>query len=391
MGDRTRACVDARSETFKQIETYYNGIGHHPFYPRPLGPLPGAHHFGHPWDGASIVDQLVPLLRSGRLGDVWLFGADDQPWQATTGLKVVPLVGLIALGAVTLVRRRTPGAAWVIGAFAVLAWTYLALPYWNEPLLFTQTRFAMPALFTGAAIGFAGLSRLGVAPLWLAGLVAVGLALDMPRLDLSLPALAWDSATGGFRMADATLDDRLRAGRWLVTALMGAAGLAAIALARAPAGRRAPTLRWAGAALACTLALALAAAPAIREPLRPAQTKTLGGTAPQRHMVDAATWLDAHATGRPAAVATSFMHHFLYLFSGRALDRRLGEGARGGRDVEVWRADLTREGYELLVVTRTRGTAEAREAEAAREAGWPELFGDDWVSVFEIPAAPGLR
>ncbi|MFP8874118.1 MAG: hypothetical protein VCB42_06235, partial [Myxococcota bacterium] len=158
-----------------------------PFYPVPFGPLPGAHYLGLDWQGASILDRLGPLVRDGHLYAAWFGFSDGRPWLPLIGFKLVPVMLLGLYGSFALMRRRVSGAGWIVLAFAVLALGYLRLPFWNVGWLATQTRFAVPALCVGAALGFAALSMRGVSARILALIVVGGFVLDGPVLDLTTP------------------------------------------------------------------------------------------------------------------------------------------------------------------------------------------------------------
>ncbi|MFP6640535.1 MAG: hypothetical protein VCC04_09845, partial [Myxococcota bacterium] len=184
-----------------------------PFYPVPIGPLPGAHYLGLDWEGASILDRLGPLVRDGSLYAAWFSFSEERPWLPLIGFKLLPVLFLALYGAIALMRRRTSGATWMVLAFAILGLGYLRLPFWNVGWLPTQTRFAVPALCVGAALGFAALSMRGVSARILALLVVGGFVLDGPVLDLTTPDLAWDSSSGGFMVAGDSVTDRLWFGR----------------------------------------------------------------------------------------------------------------------------------------------------------------------------------
>jgi len=364
-----------------------------PFHPVPFGPFEGAHRFGLPWEGASILDRVGPLLRSGELLDVWLSRPDDRPWLPTLGWKSVPAIGLAAIGVFVLLRARVAGALGVSLAFAVLVVGYLRLPYWQPGWLVTQTRFAVPALCVGAALGFAALSRVGVPPRVLGVLVLIGLALDAPMLDLTLPDLAIGGAstgaapggeTPGVVVAGRDVGTRLLAGRFVVASIVGVAVIWVGRSAAWPGPACMRRRRTIALVAAAPIVLALIVAPWVREANRYEQLQWGGAPGPKARFVPAAAWLEAHHPGRPVAAVGSYSLEFLYLFSGRHIDRSVADGRQAGRDEASWGRALASDGRELLLCMTWPTRAEPLEAEAARRAGWSELYRDASVSIFEI-------
>lgn len=359
-----------------------------PFYPVPLGPLPGVHRIGLPWEGSSILENMGSLVQSGALQKAWLDGHPKRPWMPTFGWKAVPSVLLGVVGAVVLVRARVRGAGVVVLAACALILAYLRAPYWQPGWLHTQTRLAVPALFVCIALGFAALGRARLpAAAWVA-IVLGGLALDARHLDLLVPDLAWHAELGRFVVEGRGVPVRLARGRMLV------AGVALVVFSlswwRLSRGARAPSARRRGLGLAvCVLVLALVAAPWVREPNRYDQYERVGPFGPKRRYAPAAAWAEAHHPARPIAAASSGALEFLYLFVGRDLDRRVRGGRmRPGESEEVWRERLVEEGHALLVTMRWPRRDQPPELAAARSLGLVELHADESVAVFEIaPAA----
>ena len=133
-----------------------NFAGHgNPFYPVPVGPLPGLDHLGLDW-GSSILDRLGPLVSSGELMRAWFGFSDERPGVPLIGLKLVPVALLALYGSFVLLRRRTMGAGWVVLALAVLVLGYLRLPFWNVGWLPTQTRFCRAGSLCWGGAGLLG-------------------------------------------------------------------------------------------------------------------------------------------------------------------------------------------------------------------------------------------
>lgn len=362
-----------------------NFAGHgNPFYPVPIGPLPGLHHLGLDW-GSSILDRLGPLVRSGDLMKAWFGFSQDRPGIPLMGLKLIPVTALAVYGAWALLRRRTAGAGWVVLGFAVLALGYLRLPFWNVGWLSTQTRFAIPALCVGAALGFSALSQRGASVGFLVLLVVVGFVLDAPVLDLTVPDLGWDSNAGQLMVAGSPVIDRLWVGRLLAMVVFGIGAGFCLLRSRSEAFRRQTGWRVGWTLGGLVVLISLIAVPYVREPLRYEQVARVGLPGPKTRYVKAAAWLEDHYPAVPAAVAASGNLEFLYLFSGRSLDRLISDGRLRGRQNEEWKGALEASRSELLIALRWPGFSMPPEENAASEVGWSNVYEDDWVSVFIVP------
>jgi len=359
-----------------------NTVSHgNPFHPVPLWPFATTSPTGMSWD-ANILNQLGRLIESGALLRKWLEWDAQHPWMPFVGWKLVPATALALYGAIALPRARVTGAWLVVGAFVVLWFGYLRAPYFRPEWLSTQTRLVPPAICVGLALGFAALSRHRIPTSAWVAIVLGGLALDVAMLDLRVPDLVWNERYGRFAFGWMSVPTRLAIGRVFVAAL--ATGVVAVSLwtARRGAAPRCTTwLRIGGAMIVCALLIA----PWIREPIRYVQYERAGPVGPKRRYSPAAAWLELHHPARPIAAVNSRSLEFLYLFSGRGMDRRIEDAKmREGADEAAWHRTLLDSQSELLVCMRWPRQPLPPEVEVAMRLGLTELYRDHDVTIFEL-------
>lgn len=359
-----------------------------PFFPVPVLGLPHLARPGLDWEAGSLWTRARELTFSG-LGDL-LFALPpaSAPAMALGPVALIALL-LAPFAAARLVARARGRAAIAATSvpplgLAVLAATYLGLPWWDNPgLLRSLVRFAVPA----AAIAFA--------------VVAAALDDGRPARALALLGAAGVLLHGHHAGVAAAAAPLARGLPVIALPLLLAAGLAPFALR---GGGRA---RLAGPLAAAAAVFGLFLAWVFREADRP--RRLLDPDLPAAPFAAAALAGERARPGPATLVWASSGHHeFLALFTGRRLERRLVGVRRhpaelpGFRrppdagtivpvDPDFWRGELARAGADLLVVSRwgAAGGLWPIEERWATAAGWPRLVDQPDFRIYGVTAAPG--
>lgn len=368
-----------------------------PFYPVPVLGLPGIANPELPWEGASIASQLAMLWQSGLLLATHVGSPGSEAGRMAIGWKLwlaLPLAA-IGLGRALLLARRTGAATTprtvhglVLATAAILLTTYLTTPYWKpDSWLQANVRFLVPFVAVAVASGIAALEALGARPAHLVALALLGLALDLPFVDLRVP---------GFGAVASVV---------LCTAAGAGAALALALLPPPTAGRRTSAMRALGAAGAVALLVLSFAAYDHRERHRFDQYRNAVELHRSHHVlyVPSARRLQEIAPGERLAIAASREILFPYLFVGPRLERQVmytptdaartpsyrdpGGSPRRILDREAWLRNLREDRIALLLVTRRYLDPRGRghwpiEHRWAHELGFEVLHADPYATVF---------